>query len=300
MNRSYLAALQTFVAIAERGSLRAAARHLGVNPPAVSAQLKAFEDRLGTPLILRSTRSLALTDAGRALYDGSRHLLGGLDEAMTLVRNASGSTSGVLRVTLPFRAWQVIVEPRLAAFQKAHPGIELDLMIDEGLTDIRALGLHAGVRLGDYLQDEMIAVRLSPEEPAAYVASQDYLQRNGVPKVPEDLLLHNCIRHRRVSSGETAEWRFVGAQGEVVVKVGGALILNDLRTVVEAARAGFGIGWSLRRGVDAEIERGELLQVLAEFTPSRPGFFLYFPKALQEFGMLRRFIAHFRSHGMAG
>ncbi|MGL6211185.1 MAG: LysR family transcriptional regulator [Paracoccaceae bacterium] len=294
MNRTDLAALQTFVAIAERGSLRAAARHLGVNPPAVSAQLKAFEERLGTALLLRSTRSLALTEAGRALLDGSRHLLAGLEEAMSLVRNASGSTSGVLRVTLPFRAWQGIVAPRLHAFQTAHPGIELDLMIDEGLTDIRALGLHAGVRLGDYLDDDMIAVRLSPEEPAAYVASPEYLKTKGVPKVPEDLLHHTCIRHRRVSSGETAEWRFAGPQGEIVVKVGGALILNDLRTVVDAARAGFGIGWSLRRGVEADIERGELRQVLAEFTPPRPGFFLYFPKALQEFGMLRCFIAHFR------
>ncbi|MGL6210376.1 MAG: LysR family transcriptional regulator [Paracoccaceae bacterium] len=294
MNRTDLAALQTFVAIAEKGSLRAAARHLGVNPPAVSAQLKAFEDRLGTPLFLRSTRSLALTDAGRALYDGSHHLLGGLDKALSQARTATRSRVGTLRVTLPFRAWQLIIAPRLTGFQAAYPGIDLDLTIDEGLTDILARGLHAGIRLGDYLQQDMIAVRLSPQEQGAYVASPDYLRHRGVPQRPEDLLHHACIRHRQISSGQIAEWRFTGSGGEVVVNVGGTLVLNDLRTVIDAASASFGIGWSLYRGVARHIDEGRLVQVLAKLTPPRPGFFLYFPKSLQQFSILRCFIEHFR------
>jgi len=295
MDRTNLSAIQTFVAIAERGSLRAAARHLGVNPPAVSHQLKAFEDRLGTALFLRSTRSITLTDAGRALYESSHHLLGGLEMALENAREMAGARSGCLRIALPYRAWQVILAPRLAAFQEAHPALELDLKVEEGLTDIVAQGFHAGIRLGDYLQDDMIAMRLSRSEEAAYVASPGYLERRGIPSRPEHLLDHICIRHRQVSSGQISEWRFSGSDRDVVVEVGGALIVDDLRMVVDAARQGLGIGWSLRRGVQKDLDSGVLVQVLAQVTPPRPGFFLYFPKSLQRLGLLRVFIEHFRA-----
>lgn len=295
IDRSDLAALQTFVAIAEQGSLRAAARALGVNPPAVSAQLKAFETRLGCALFLRSTRVVRLTDAGQALYDRSRHLLTGLDAALGELRDAAGLRSGWLRITLPFRAWQLVVAPRLAAFQAAFPGIRLDLKIGEGLTDIVAQGFHAGIRLGDHLQDEMIAVPLSRTEPAAYVAAPDYLERHGVPAAPGDLLRHVCLRHRQISSGRIADWRFLTPEGETGVAVNGGLVFNDLRAVVDAAVRGFGIGWSLRRGVEGELREGRLVQVLAEMTPGRPGFSLYFPKSLQELALLRAFIGHFRA-----
>lgn len=146
MNRSDLHALQTFLAIADQGSLRAAARVLGVNPPAISHQLKNFEDRLGTPLFVRTTRSVTLTDAGQTLYDGSRYLLGAIQDTVDNTRNAAQAKTGQLRITLPFRAWQVIVAPKLAGFQDAYPGIELDLTIEESLTDIIQGGFHAGVR----------------------------------------------------------------------------------------------------------------------------------------------------------
>lgn len=293
MDRTDLAALQTFVTIAEKGSLRAAARSLGVNPPAVSSQLKAFELRLGAPLFLRSTRSVTLTDAGRALLERSEHLLGGLAEALDQTRNAGAARSGSLRITLPFRAWQLIIAPKLAAFRAACPGITLDLHIDEALTDIVSRGFHAGIRLGDHLQEDMIAVPLSRAEPAAYVAAPAHLDRHGMPRTPEDLLHHECIRHRQISSGQIADWRFLTPQGEVTVAVGGRLILNDLRGVVDAAVQGFGVGWSLRRGVTDEIEKGALVQVLEKFTPARPGLFLYYPKSLQQLGILRAFIDQF-------
>ena len=283
------------MAIAEQGSLRAAARVLGVNPPAVSAQLKAFEARLGSALFLRSTRVVRLTDAGQALFDRSRHLVAGLDAALGEVRGAAGSRSGWLRITLPFRAWQLVVAPHLAAFQARFPGILLDLKIEEGLTDIVAQGCHAGIRLGDHLQDGMIAVPLSRQEPGAYVAAPGYLARHGVPVVPGDLLRHSCLRHRQVSSGRVADWRFVTPEGEVSVAVTGGLVFNDLRSVVDAAVGGFGIGWSLRRGVDTELRDGRLVQVLADVTPHRPGFSLYFPKPLKELVLLRAFIGHFRA-----
>lgn len=295
MDRPDLSALQTFLTIAQHGSLRAAARALGVNPPAVSHQLKTFEERLGTPLFLRSTRSVTLTDAGRTLYEGSSHLLGAVGEALDAVRDAAKSRSGRLRMTLPYRAWQVIVAPKIKAFQAAYPDIELDLTIDEALTDIITRGFHAGIRLGDHLQDNMIAVRLSHSEEAAFVAAPDYLGRHGVPARPEDLLHHVCIRHRQVSSGRISEWLFRSPKGEEVsVEAGGTLILNDLRTVVDAARRGLGIGWSLKRGIQEDLDRGALVQVLPEFTLPRPGFFLYFPKPVQQLGLLRAFVEYFR------
>jgi DNA-binding transcriptional LysR family regulator len=265
-----------------------------VNPPAVSHQLKTFEARLGVALFLRSTRTVTLTEAGRTLLEDCRHLLGTLDQALGRARDASQARAGRLRITLPFRAWQTILAPRFAAFHTAHPGIELDLAVEESLTDIIGQGFHAGIRLGDHLQDGMIALRLTAAEPAAYVASPEYLARHGKPLLPADLLAHTCIRHRQVSSGRISDWRFAGPDGERTVAVGGPLIVNDLRSVVDCVRRGVGIGWSLKRGVQDELDRGDLVQVLEDVTPARPGFFLYFPKAAQQLGLLRAFIDHFR------
>jgi len=298
MNRADLAALQTFIAIAEQGSLRAAARVLGVNPPAVSHQLKSFEERLGTALFLRSTRSVTLTDAGKVLYASTSHLLAAAEEALSVASDNAKSRAGRLRITLPYRAWQAIVAPGLAAFHAACPDIELDLTIDEALTDIVAHGFHAGIRLGDYLQDDMIAIRLSQSEEAAYVAAPAYLQRHGIPSHPADLLGHACIRHRQVSSGRISRWRFRGPDGDVSVAAKGTLIVNDLRTAMDAASRGLGIGWSLKRGIQEDLDSGALVQVLAEYTPPRPGFFLYFPRSLRNLAILRAFIEHFR-HGRA-
>ncbi|WP_282046845.1 LysR family transcriptional regulator [Roseibium album] len=299
MDRSDLAALQTFVTIARHGSLRAAARALGINPPAVSHQLKTFEERLGTRLFVRTTRSLALTDAGQRLLDSSGHLLEAVSEALETARNAKYAGSGRLKVTLPFRAWQTVVAPELQAFQNLHPGIELDLTIEEALTDIVARGYHAGIRLGDHLQDNMIAVRLSEDEQAVLVASPDYLERHGRPDTPMDLLSHACIRHRGMSTGRIAAWRLETPEGMTSIDVSGNLVFNDLRTVVDAALRGFGIGWSLRRGVAEDLDAGRLLEILPGMTPCRPGFHLYFPKPLQDFGLLRAFLDHYRLRRMS-
>ncbi|TPL54524.1 LysR family transcriptional regulator [Mesorhizobium sp. B2-4-6] len=295
MPRVELSGLQTFLAIAEHGSLRSAARVLGVNPPAVSLQLKAFEDRLGTALFTRSTRSVMMTDAGRALFLSTRHLIGAIEEALDTARETGKARSGQLRVTLPYRAWQLIIAPRLAAFEAAYPRVELDLSIDEGLTDIVSQGFHAGIRLGDHLQDDMIARRLTSPLNGAYVAAPDYLDRHGHPMHPRDLLSHSCIRHRQISSGRIAEWRFQVDGSEISVDVSGKLVLNDLRTVVEAARQGLGIGWSLRAGVAEDLRRGDLVEVLPQHSLRRPGFFVFFPKSLGRLGLLRAFVDHFGS-----
>jgi len=293
MDRACFLGLRTFHTIAEQGTLRAAAGVLGVNASAVSQQLKAFEDHLGTALFVRNTRNVVLTDAGRTLFERTRHVLTEADAALDAARSEAGNLSGPLRITLPFRAWQLIIAPRLAAFQSAFPAIELDLAIDEDLTDITASRFHAGIRLGDYLSGDLIAKALSAPMPGVYVASPDYLDRFGYPKSPTDLLAHSCIRHRQISSGRIAPWSFE-MNGEVqTVTVTGTLIFNDLRSIVDAALHGFGIGWSLKPGVERHLQQGRLLQVLPDITPKRPRFFVYFSSQLRDMPRLRVFIDHF-------
>lgn len=293
MDRVRLLGLRTFHAIAEQGTLRAAAGVLGVQASAVSQQLKQFEDHLGTALFVRNTRSVVLTDAGRKLLAQTRHVLSEANAAIEAVRSEAGAVSGVLRITLPFRAWEAVVAPRLTDFQTLFPEIELDLSIDEGLVDITTKGFHAGIRLGDFLEDQMIAKALSKPMQGAYVASPAYLEQFGVPKLPIDLLEHKCIRHRRVNSGGITPWEFLVDREPQVIEGKGSIIFNDLRTVVDAARRDVGIGWSLRAGVEEDLRQGHLVQILTEFTPDRPRFFIYFARELRELPRLRVFINHF-------
>ena len=293
MKRTDLNGLRVFLAIAEQGTLRAAARDLGVNPSAVSQQLKAFEEMLGSALFVRNTRSVALTDMGRSLHARTHHLMDEIDAGLVATRQAAHATSGVLRITLPYRAWQLALAPRIAGFQKQFPDIELDLSIDEELTDIVAGDFHAGIRLGDYLAEDMIAVALTRPLDGAFIASPEYLETQGTPKTPNDLLNHVCIRYRQIASGQIAHWVFDVEGTETRVDVSGRLVLNDLRLVVEAAMQGLGIGWSLRDGVTEHIASGDLIEVLSAYTPRRPRFFLYYPRQLKTMNRLRAFIDHF-------
>lgn len=293
MNRADLTGLRVFLAIARRGTLRAASRELEVNPSAVSQHLKAFEEAVGVSLFIRNTRSVALTDAGQALFDRTHHLIAGVEAALEATRQAQCSSAGQLRISLSFRAWQLAIAPRLSAFRKRYPEIELDLSISEDLTDIVSGGFHAGIRLGDYLSENMIAVALTGPQIGAYVASKDYLAQHGTPKEPADLLDHHCIRYRQISADRIAPWVFEINGAETQLDVGGSLVFNDLRSIVDAAQAGFGIGWSLRAGVADQIAAGKLIEVLSGYARPRPRFYLYFSKQLQEMTLLRAFIKHF-------
>lgn len=293
MDRVHLLGLRTFHAIAAHGTLRAAAGILGVQASAVSQQLKQFEDHLGSALFVRNTRSVVLTDAGRKLLEQTRHTFSELDAALDAVRSEAGALSGSLRITLPFRAWETVITPTLADFHNQFPNIELDLAIDERLVDITQAGFHAGIRLGDYLEGDMIAKAVSPPMQGAYIASPAYLDQFGIPVIPLDLLNHRCIRHRQISAGHIAPWEFIRDGEKQTVAVTGPLILNDLRSVVDAALRGHGIAWTLKVGVENMLSQKKLLQVLAEYTPQRPRFFIYFPHQLRNLPRLRVFIDHF-------
>jgi len=282
--------LGIFLAVAEHGSLRRAAAALGVRPPTISYRLKALEDQLGATLLARTTRSVRLTEAGRALLMRAQPAMSELRLALEDARGAAGAGRGTLRITLPFVAYQLAIARKLAAFQRQHPEIELELSLNEAFVDIVAEGFHAGVRMGDHVHEDMIAIRLTPPLQEVFFAAPSYLAQHGRPRRPEDLLRHNCIRYRYIGSKAIAEWQFDGPDGIVSVDVKGGLIVNSTSAVVDAARNGLGISWLFRPNIRDELRARQLESVLDRYAIRRPGFFLYFPRENAQLRMLRSFI----------
>ena len=282
--------IEVFLAVAEQGSLRRAAVALGIRPPAVSHGLKALEDRIGATLFIRTTRSVKLTDAGRALLARARPAMTELREALEDARSAGASRKGTLRVTLPYVAYEITVAKRLAAFHERYPEIALELSFNEAFEDIATEGLHAGVRLGDLICEDMIAVRLSPPLKQAFFAAPAYLDKHGRPERPEALLNHNCIRYRFIASKRTAAWQFQGAEGLTTIDVTGSLIVDSTTALLSAARDGLGIGWLFRPSIEEDVKAGRLESILARHAIETPGYFLYFPRANARIEVLRAFV----------
>lgn len=290
MIRLPVTGLEVFLAIAEHGSLRGAADARGVQPPAISHRLKAFEDQIGVALFVRTTRSVHLTDAGRALLKRAKPAMFELREAVEEARGLGKTRSGTIKISLPYIAYQLAIAPKLAAFQKRYPAAELDLSFNEAFVDIALEGFHAGVRMGDHVREDMVAIRLSPPLKQVFFGAPSYLETHGRPQRPEDLLQHNCIRYRYITSNRIAEWQFHGAQGITSIDVKGGLIVNSTNAVVHAARSGLGIGWLFWPNVEEDLKSGDLESVLDDYVIERPGFFLYYPKAYARIEILRIFI----------
>lgn len=285
-----IGALGIFLAVAEHGSLRRAAAALGVRPPTISYRLKAFEGQLGAELFARTTRSVRLTEAGRALLKRAQPAMAELRLALEDARGAAGVSRGTLRITLPFIAYQVALARKLAEFQRRHPEIDLELSLNEAFVDIVAEGFHAGVRMGDHVDEDMIAVRLTPPMKEVFFAAPSYLAKHGRPRRPVDLLRHNCIRYRYIGSRTIAEWQFDGPEGIASVDVKGSLIVNSTAAVIDAAQNGLGIGWLFRPNIRDELQARDLESVLDRYAIRRPGFFLYFPRENAQLRILRSFI----------
>lgn len=295
MERLPVSGLEVFLAIAEHGSLRSAADVLGVRPPAVSYQLKALEDRIGVAVFARTTRSVQLTNAGRALLNRARPAMAELGEALEEARLSGRARKGTVRLTLPYVAYQLTIAKKLAAFQRSYPEVELELSFNEAFVDLVLEGFHAGVRMGDHIHEDMIAVRLCPPLKEVFFAAPSYLERHGRPERPEDLLQHNCIRYRYIASRRIAEWQFHGAEGVTTIDVRGNLIVDSTNAVVGSARDGLGIGWLFRPNVEADLQSGALESVLDSHAIERPGYFLYYPKANARVEVLRVFIDFMRN-----
>ncbi|MBB5700416.1 DNA-binding transcriptional LysR family regulator [Ochrobactrum daejeonense] len=293
MNRSQLSQLAVLAAVAAHGSFRGAARELAIAPSAVSHAVAALEEGLGVRLLARTTRSVAPTEAGRHLLERLAPALEEIDAALGAVIDTRDRPSGVLRITAPYVAAQLVIAPRLGAFATAYPDITLDLRVENGFTDIVAAGFDAGVRLGESLEADMIAARLTGNIRAAIVASPDYFETRPIPHEPRDLLRHACIRHR-FPSGRTYRWEFEKAGEVQEIAIEGPLIVNDDRVILEAVSNGVGLAYLFEAYVRDAVAEGRLVRVLEDWCQPFAGLYLYYPSRRQMRPALRAFIDFYR------
>jgi DNA-binding transcriptional LysR family regulator len=291
MRGSEFAELKAFAAVVERASFARAAEHLGLSPSALSQTIRLLEARLGTRLLNRTTRSVAPTLTGTQLYARIAPLFREMAEAVDEASAAAGRTSGTLRINTLGMAARQVIAPRLRRFHRAHPEVALDIVVDDGLSDIVAGRFDAGIRVGGRLEKDMIAVRLTPDVKMAAVASPDYLAHRGVPHTPVDLHSHACINWRLQAEGRAYRWEFEKRAKRMEVAVEGPLITNHSDIGVAAALQGLGIAYAFdRERIDEHLTRGRLVQVLADWSITRPGLFLYHPSRRHVPAALRAFI----------
>ncbi len=290
MKRTELEGLLPFLQVVEHGSFRAASRALNVTPSAVSQSVKGLEERLGVPLLTRTTRSVGLTQAGQALASRSAPAMTEITDALEGVRSYGERPSGLLRINAPRLALPVIFERVLAPFHEAFPEVEVELFLDDGLADIVRDGFDAGIRLGQMVQTDMVSTAITPPSRMAIVASPDYLARAGTPTVPDDLKHHRCINFRRPTRKTIYNWRFVEDGQDRHIPVSGDIIINDPNAKLYAARSGLGLAYEVEPVVRPDVEAGTLIHVLDNHLPDIPGFHLYFPSRSQVMLKLRVFI----------
>jgi len=289
MNPLDLRDLEAFVAIARTRNFRRAAIEGGVSASSLSQRLRDMEVRLGVRLLHRTTRSVGLTEAGEWLLAKVAPALGDVDAALQQVRGMSGMPSGRLRINAPAPAVDLVLAPMVAAFLTRYPQIELEIVAETALIDIVERGFDAGVRWGESLAQDMIAVSLAPPERFSVVASPQYIARRGRPMVPQDLLQHCCIRIR-FESGAMPDWEFEKDGRVVNVSPSGPLVANYLHLGLRAARDGLGF-FAISDGyIRDDVAAGTLVSVLDDWCAPFPGPFLYYPSRRQPPPALRAFI----------
>jgi DNA-binding transcriptional LysR family regulator len=291
MRGSDFAELRAFAAVVERASFARAAEHLGLSPSALSQTIRQLEARLGARLLNRTTRSVAPSASGALLYQRIAPLFRELDAAVAEAREATGRVSGTLRINSLGIAARSIISPRLSRFHQAYPGVVLDIVVDDALTDIVAGRFDAGIRVGGRLEKDMIAVRLTPDLDMVAVASPDYLARRGIPRTPGELASHACINWRLQMDGRHYRWEFEKRGKRLEVEVNGPVVTNHADIGIAAAVNGLGIAYHFERdGVAEHLTQGRLIQVLADWSISRPGLFLYYPNRQHRPALLGAFI----------
>jgi DNA-binding transcriptional LysR family regulator len=277
MRGSEFAELKAFVAVVERASFVRAANHLGLSASALSQTIRQLETRFSVRLLNRTTRSVAPTAAGARLYQRITPMMQELDSAVGEAMAATGRTAGTLRINTLAVAAKKLIAPRLGRFHTAHPDVVLDIVIDDGVSDIVAGGFDAGIRVGERLEKDMIAVRLTSDVEMMAVASPDYLTCHGEPKTPADLHRHICINWRFPGSGEIYRWQMEKKRKRIELNVEGALNSNHQDVVIEGALQGLGILYAYDHDrVREAIAQGRLRRVLVDWSPTVPGLFLYY------------------------
>jgi DNA-binding transcriptional LysR family regulator len=273
-------ALITFVAVAEERSFTKAAKRQGVSPSAISHSMRALEETLGVRLIARTTRSMALTEAGEQLLERLRPALNEIGESLRAISGSRGKPVGRVRLLVPRLATSVIA-PKLGEISRQYPDLVLDITSDDTRRDIVAEGFDAGIHFGEYIQKDMIAVRISADFRPAIVASPEYLKSHPIPKLPRDLLQHRCVNFRHGAAG-LYRWEFEKGRKSVSVAVNGPLIVDDTALVLRAALDGVGFAFLSEHDLTSYLADGSLISVLQDWCQPYPGFFLYYPSRRQQ------------------
>jgi DNA-binding transcriptional LysR family regulator len=281
MMKENLNDLTAFVAVAREGSFTRAAAQLGVSQSALSQTIRALEERLGLRLLTRTTRRVAPTDAGERLLAAIGPRLDGIEDDLAALGDLRDKPGGNIRITASEHAASAILLPRLAALLPNYPDIKLEISTDYRMIDIVEHRFDAGVRLGEHLAKDMIAVRIGPDVRMAVVGAPDYFARRPVPGKPQDLTHHDCINVRLPTHGGLLPWDFKKGTRELNVRVEGQLTLNGFPQVVDAALAGMGLAFVLEDVVQRHIADGRLQRVLEDWCEVFPGYHLYYPSRRQ-------------------
>ncbi|HHP1336628.1 TPA: LysR family transcriptional regulator [Klebsiella variicola] len=277
MKRDEIADLMAFVAVAEERSFTRAAARLGMAQSALSQIVRRTEERLGLRLLTRTTRSVVPTEAGEHLLSVLGPMLHDLDSALTSLGDLRDRPSGTIRITTVEHAAKTILLPAMRTLLQSHPEIDVQILIDYGLTDVVSERFDAGVRLGGEMDKDMIAVRIGPDIPMAIVGAPEYLSRKGIPVSVAHLVDHQAINLYLPSSGTANRWRLVRGGREVRVRMEGQLLLNTIDLILDAAIDGHGLAYMPYDQVRQAIEEKKLTRVLEKFTPDLPGYHLYYP-----------------------
>ncbi|EJX4509307.1 LysR family transcriptional regulator [Salmonella enterica] len=273
--------LQFFLVVAKERSFTKAAGKLGVSQSALSHAVKALETRLNLRLLTRTTRSVAPTEAGERILACLEPGLAILEQELENIVQMNGIASGNIRLSVGEHAMRSLLWPKLKSFLREYPEIHVELVVDNGFVDIVQEGFDAGVRLGESVDKDMIAVKIGPDMRLVTVASPGYLSQHGAPQTPHDLQDHCCINMRLPTAGGVYHWEFEKEGKPLRVKVEGQLTLNRLMERIDAAREGFGITCVPEDSVAKHIRTGALVKVLDEWNPSFAGYYLYYPSRRQ-------------------
>lgn len=294
MRRIRPADLSIFLAIANHRSFRKAAVELGVTPSALSHSLRAIEERLEVRLVNRTTRGVGLTEAGERLFARIRPAFLDIDDALEDLEKFRGHPYGKLRINAPRAATKLALLPIVSRFLSAYPAIEIEVVINDALVDTVSGGFDAGVRFGESIAADMIAVALGPRHRFAIVGSPAHFARNAKPITPHDLKNHPCIRYR-FAGGSFYRWEFERGGVEVEIEVQGPLTLGDQDIMLDAALDGAGLAYLFEEQVQQALADGRLIRVLEDWCPYYPGFFLYYPSRRQLPTALRAFVDFVKS-----
>jgi DNA-binding transcriptional LysR family regulator len=283
--------VEAFLSVAQHRNFRKAAVELGVTPSAISQAVRALEARIGAALFIRTTRSVGLTEAGERFLSRAKPAFEELVSASEVARDLGQRPAGLLRLSVPRAVVPILLEPLIASFCQAYPEIEVELAASKELVDLAAEGFDAGIRLGQFIAPDMVAVRLTPPFLFVVVGSPDYLRGRKRPERIDDLRDHACLRIRR-SNGSIAPWPFIDGNKAVEAIVSGPLIAHDYPTLLGAAIQGLGLAQLPGPLTKAPIADGRLQALLAPFAVTTPGVFLCYPNRGQVLPKLRAFIEH--------